>query len=206
MSESIDIVSANNILAIVGIDSNTMATIFQVHDDVTFAMLRYTTPLDFLSLSQTCLHFHNLSDPQTYFQVLNKYWQMQCHSFWGLIQKNNYHPQNYNYKHLFESMVDFIVSTNGHFWGWGSKPNINCNYKEKDKLKKQAYNMDITVNKIFSNMSSDHQRLSDAIIRQDNLEMFTIYTYHMSDDEINSILFPVIRSSSDTRTKIANYL
>ena len=175
-----------------------MTNILQISDDALFVVLLYTTPFDFLSLSQTCSHFYNLnakSDSKT-----NKYWQERCEWFWSLINYQKYKPKNYNYKFLFESMVNFIfVSVD----------------KDVD-FRIQAYKMNITLNDIF--FKKAHNYALRMIINHDNLEMFKIYTCNMNDDDINncyvhssysfeseSILFKVIRSEPPAM-QIANYL
>ena len=173
-----------------------MTSILQISDDALFVVLHYTTPLDFLSLSQTCVHFHNVSETKT--SQMNKYWQQQCELFWSLIKKNNYKPTSFNYKFLFESMVNFIALTD-----------------EKDDSRVQAYKMKITLNDIFLKKREDYTL--KMIIKQDNLEMFKICTCNMNDDinsyyihsnspfESKSILFIVI-TSKPPAIQIANYL
>ena len=186
-----------------------MTTILQLSEDTLFVGLAYTTPLDFLSLSQTCLHFCDLmiNDSNKHPQI-NKYWQQQCACFWRLIDKNNYKPKNYNYKCLFESMANFVVLTDESVRIYGRK------IEEKVDLRIQAYKMKVTLNDIFSKQT-EHYKLG-MIIKYDNLKMFKIYTCNMNDDDINthriesrfgskSILFTVI-TSKPPAMQIANYL
>ena len=182
--------------------TKSMTTILQVSEDVLFVVLAYTTPLDFLSLSQTCLHFSSLNDSKKHPQI-NKYWQQQCECFWKLINKNNYKPKNYNYKCLFESMANFSVLTDE-----------DHGMKRKVLLLIQAYKMKIRLNDIFCKETEDYTL--GMIIKHDNLKMFKIYTCNMNDDDINthkvrtrfdskSILFAVV-TSNPPAMKIANYL
>ena len=164
-----------------------------------------------LSLSQTCLHLYNLCDEKKYHHT-NKYWQQQCQRSWILITKNNYTSQNNNYKAVFKSMVDFIVTTDGTTGAWSGVRNIQSD----EQVLLAAYNMQITLDKILCNMS-EHRVLS-MIIDQDNLEMFKIYTSNMNDDDINTykvngvygfqsefILLAAIRSTSPA-IEIVKYL
>ena len=92
-----------------------MASILHVADDVWFAVFQCVEHLDLLSISQTCIHFHNLTDATKY-SHLNRYWKQKCEQLWpSLIKENisniNSKHKNYNYKPLFISMIKFILSS-----------------------------------------------------------------------------------------------
>ena len=155
-----------------------MTSIFQVPDDIFFVVVAYLTPLDFFSMCQTCSHFYNLSDSTKHSQM-NKYWQHHCQRSWRLIEENNYSKvtqSKSNYKCLFESMVDFIVTTRADANG------------SKGLLRIKSYNMETIVDETLGvNPHNDYRinPLLGLIIEHDNLEMFKVYTCNMSDEEIN---------------------
>ena len=152
--------------------------ISQLYDDTLFHVLNFLTPFDFFSFCQTCLRFHHLNDYVKYSQT-DKYWHKQCETLWTLMKKNDYKHLNYN--RLFESIIDFIV-------GVSTKTIKNPDQNVTRNLRKQGYNLKITVDTIFSNnMVFDELDINMLviIIEHDNLEMFKIYTCKMSDQDMN---------------------
>ena len=166
----------------------TTWTMFDIHDDALFLIIGCLKPLDFLSLSQTCLHFYHLSDPMKYC-AMNKYWKIKCQKSWSLIKKNNYATDNY--KNLFQSMIDFMVRTIGENFDQFSiifhEPHLESHSKRKDfikslKLRQQGCNMEITMDKMAEVLKDC---FLSHIIKLDNLEMFKIYMCNMNDNFIN---------------------
>ena len=186
-----------------------MTSILDLPDDVLFAVLMFTTPPDLFSVSDTCSHFRNLSDRKKYPPV-NKYWQQQCKCLWTLVETNNFTPQNYDYKCLFESMVDFITI---------EKMSHTVDMAAISKTRKLAQNIELRMDDTLATMANEICGLLGSIIYQDNLEMFKVYTCNMTANDIrmyrvviwyqsNSLLFGVIEHASEvsTSTKIAKYL
>ena len=185
-----------------------MVSIFEISDDVLIFTFRFLTPLDLLSISETCSYFHEIGADHS---ALNKYWKHQCQQQWKKVQHKcsksaNYCCQittkNYNFFQLFKIMVNFIrqtllgAHTNEikHIYienlpndikPDASTPSNIVNKKiptEIDTLTKQIYNMDLTIDRI-DNESQIH--LLRYIIELDNIELFAIWLCCMSGGNID---------------------
>ena len=183
--------------------------IFDINDDVLFFVISHLTPVDLLSLSQTCLHFYCLSDPTKY-SAMNKYWKTKCQQFWSLTKKNKYTTDNY--KNLFQMMASFII----HAHAMNKHADVyleNINSFKTLNLHQGTFGMKMTVDKF---VTITKRSCLSYIIEADNLEMFKIFIYNTSEKYINeklhkfpnlvgsnSILFGVIAFGA---IKIARYL
>ena len=195
--------------------------IFDIHDDTLFLVISHLTPLDFLSLSQTCLNFYRRSDPTKY-SAINKYWQIQCQEFWSLMKKNNYTTDNY--KNLFQTMAEFVIyNINIPEYMYDFIDMYNSSKYKDDRhlyisektlnLHQRTFGMEITVDK-FVKISGRSSLF--YIIDADNLKMFKIYIYNTNENYINKKLhaFPDLARSSSIlfgviiygAIKIATYL
>ena len=81
-------------------------TLVTISDDVWFEIFFLLTPFDFMSVSHTCSLFYNLYSMKN--KAIDRYWKYQCKKLWTKINETNFESKNW--KILFKSMVDFIVS------------------------------------------------------------------------------------------------
>ena len=174
-----------------------MIRILDICDDVLFHVISFLTPLDFLLLSQTCSHFHTFVDA-TKHSPMNKFWKQRCEQCWKLIKENNYKSKDnkYTYDILFKSMIEFMLDV---LKLSAAKPLSNNDLLQKNlRMQKQfGYNMQLTVDKVISMSSVKNTTILSMIMKQDKLDMFKIYTYNMSDKDINKRYpdFPVYEST-----------
>ena len=201
-----------------------MTNILDLPDDVWFLTFYFLTPLDFTSIPSTCLHFCHL----TKCSAANKYWEYQCQRLWAYIKENNYSTQNF--REVFRLIIDFtltILTGNSYdsfkkmhdsetFAEIESHVDYDDTNKDKDKLfkklRKQGYNMKISVDTIGA---LSYRHILSLIIELDNVEIFKIYTCNMIDtinDPIQgfpagsssqTILMNVVRNGAK---KVARYL
>ena len=202
-----------------------MSDILELPDDVWSVVLHILAPLDVFSISQTCSHLHDLSNPNKHF-AMNKYWQYRCQQQWRQVnhkctKRNDYScgiaEKNYNFYHLFQLIVQFVFKMEekrvlGYHRVLGVRDTANylpidkssTKHEQEEKQKKEEkfakcftsiVNMDLTMNDLKS--FKHRNRLSD-IIAQDNVELFKIWLCNMSSKNDNfTINTPVRRLKSD---------
>ena len=165
----------------------------RISNDVWFHTFHLLTPLDFLGLSHTCSFCYNLCSSK--YTAIDKYWECKCKHLWSKINETNYKAKNWN--KLFESMAHFIESAVTGMNDWQYQEitalsslhcrdlnNYNiCRCNLKEKVKKLAYNMTVTVDTISNGINISD--ILELTIIHDHLEMFKIYTCNMSDDILN---------------------
>ena len=185
-----------------------MLTVVDVSDDVWFLIFGLLTPLDFLCVHQTCLFLRDITNGTKHHEI-NNYWQHQCKKLWSQIEKTKYKTKNWY--SLFESIIDVIVNTKyvyrllrTHKENPGIveqirsisttnqikfKPNIAI--KDLDSILFASYNFLLTMDMISQNEQSLNflkgSSISNGILKADSIELFKIYTWNMSDNEIHSI-------------------
>ena len=160
-----------------------MNDIFQVSDDAWFHTFGYLTALDFISISKTCLYFRNLSNSRKHFAI-NKFWQHQCQKLWNHVKQLQDKlptalPKNYNFHHLFRSILSFIVKISLAIDSYDIQ-------KEKwnENIHKRICNIELTVSKVVKRLNKDIHILK-LIIEADNVEMFQIYLCNMKAVRLN---------------------
>ena len=172
--------------------------VLQIPDDVWFLTFCCLTPLEFVSIVQTCTHFNKLNDPTKY-PAVNKCWEHHCHRLWSLCKPNNYPATlTSNFLDLFESMIYFILSTvtgpqcldfteinnlPNNYTAFTILDDPESKYQLMRKLLKPLYNMEITVDRISHLSKKTH--FVAMIIAQDNDEMFKIYIHNQQQININ---------------------
>ena len=178
-----------------------MLTIVDISDDVWFEILRLLTPLDVLCAHQTCLFLHDITSVTKHHEM-NNYWQDQCKKSWSQIEKSKYKTNNWF--SLFESMIDLIAKTKFVFTILldqyplivpvirSTKNQIiwkqNTAIKDLDSILKAAYSFYLTMDII-----SQHEQsvlvgvgILYGILTSDNVELFKIYAWDKSDNDIHS--------------------
>lgn len=173
----------------------TSCCIFDLSSDVWLNTLHFLTPFDLLRISETCSYFKNLysSDCVT----IQKYWESQCREMWEEIDIQHFTIDLEKANQLFESMANLIASTvtGERYYYYMDAIGIKALHDEsirarcKNIFKATAYQLQITIDGI----SHRPPHILDLIIKQDNIQMFKIYTHNMNDDDINTPLedFPV---------------
>ena len=179
-----------------------MTNILDLPDDVLFLCLQCLPPLDFVCVSVTCTHFTNtLTAAKKYSQSqvnVNNYWKYQCEKQWDKINhkcKTDYPCITQPYYTLFKSMIDFILQTllgeqmirkaiamKDSLRSDHDKV-ITASMKNVQRLRKDTWNMETTMNKLCKQSNKNTNLLKD-IIKFDNIDLFKIYVCNMSDDDI----------------------
>lgn len=181
-----------------------MASIFKISDDSWLLIFHLLRPHDFISVSQACSHFHNLSNPMRH-SSNNKYWKDQCEQQWkqtkhnccnshnyacdiALIRNKDYN-YNYNYFHLFRSMMHFIVKTvtNKLNYNNGIRPLIWSLVRYRD----DNYDDAAHINSNFKLCGMEIIFESHTLETNVGISLLTcmsqIYTLGLTIDEINDV-------------------
>ena len=208
-------------------------TPFDISKDAWIVICGCLTPLDFLSLRQTCSFLCDTTNNRKHVSI-NKYWQKQCESFWSQIKKSHYKTENWFC--LFQSMIDIIIlcdlrsilkkhektieqlqSTDSIiFRNNAHDNNIRYNKQNLEQLDAKLrliYGMKITINTILDSAEDETSEILINIIRGDKVELFKIYIYNTNVNEIivysprtkheKSVIITAIEASS---FKILEYL
>ena len=183
-------------------------TPFDISKDVWIIICGCLTPLDFLSLRQTCSFLRDTTNNRKH-RSITKYWQQQCESFWYQIEKSHYKTKNWFC--LFQSMIDIIIlcdliimlkkhektieqlqSTDSIIFsdniadGHGNNIRYkNQNLQRLDAKLRLIYGLKITMNAV---LDEENQRSASGVLEnimtRDKVELFKIYIYNRNVNKI----------------------